>query len=142
MMLTDLDRLIGDFREAQDEAVTVILNELKLPLPVSNRHWVVYCVEQGLYEMESLNGVGICAHGFGIEITKGELAVDFDWGDHGEADGFDAWRLWKFSDQNDPENICTHELVIGWLEDAHKSGELIESGSLYYDPTRRTTYTK
>jgi hypothetical protein len=132
-----IDLLIDRFRKAQDIGVKTLTDQLEIPRPISNRHWWRYCQENDLYSIDNQNGVGIYAHGYGIALTIGKLRIDFDWGDNGEADGFDGWRLYNFACDNCPEIGCSHEIVIDWLEEALKEGSLIKSGELYYDPKRR-----
>jgi len=138
-MLPVLDDLIGRFRKAQDIAVHTLVHKLSIPQPDSNRAWAFYCVEKGLHQARELKGVGVYAHGYGIELKIENLTIDFDWGDHGEPDGFDGWRLWNFRTDNCSQVGCTHTDVISWLEDSHNDGELIKQGSLYYDPKRRAS---
>lgn len=132
-----LDTLIDRFRSAQDTAVETLIHQLNIPHPESNLAWALYCGETGLHEMRELNGIGIYAHGYGIELKMDDLTIDFDWGTNGEPDGFDGWRLYNFSLDNSPEIECSHNDVNSWLESAHSDGELLKEGSLYYDPKRR-----
>ena len=59
----------------------------------------------------------------------------FDFGCHGEFDGFDAWRLWLFADARaEAFGILGEEQIRESLEVAHERGELRreKSGGLYY----------
>lgn len=38
-------------------------------------------------------------HGFGCGVSDGDLYVDFDFAPDGRYDVFDAWRVWKFAEQ-------------------------------------------
>lgn len=38
-------------------------------------------------------------HGLGCTVSRGDIDIDFDFGPGGRADGFDAWRLWRFAKQ-------------------------------------------
>ncbi len=132
-----LDDLIERFRRAQDTAVDILVHKLSIPRPASNREWVFYCAKNGLHESHEVNDITFTAHGYGIAIEIGAEVIDFDWGDHGEPDGFDGWRLYLFSTRNCPDFNCTHEQLNAWLKNACDKRELIELGSLYYDPKRR-----
>ena len=46
--------------------------------PTSNRDQVAICGETGLYAVRWVNGVEVYAHGYGIELTFPDLAIDFD----------------------------------------------------------------
>jgi hypothetical protein len=134
--------MIGRFRMAQDRGVTFIVrvlgDVLDIRLPVSNREWITICAESGLYDLRSVNGVEVYAHGYGIELSDEELTVDFDWGAAGEPDGFDAWRLWNFFRVNHLPVACeSFTQLKSWLEEAAESGELIRDLHLYYSPLHR-----
>ena len=141
-MHPDLANLIGKFRAAQDRAVAFIAGTLRdvlgVRLPISNREWVAICGETGLHGVRRVNGVEVYCHGYGIELTFPDLSIDFDWGDHGEPDGFDWWRLHFFSYFN-PKVVpfAARDDVRGWLEGAEAAGELTSDDSLYYSPAYR-----
>jgi len=133
-----LAELICRFREAQDRGVAVLTEQLALPVPKSNRDWFHFCNSQGLYQVRTIKGVGFYAHGYGVELTLEGTTIDFDWGDAGEADGFDAWRLWKFIGDNNLEfKINDYSQVAEWLEQAYRAGELMKDSCLFYSPTHR-----
>jgi hypothetical protein len=135
-MNPQLDKLIGEFRAAQDFVVKALIEELDLPRPKSNLEWWSICVQRGLTEQTTINDIGFYGHGFGVEVTVGDIECDFDWGPNGEADGFDAWRLFRFSESEEKKSI-SYELIGMWLEESHAEGELEFDGTLYYDPKRR-----
>lgn len=132
-----LDQLIEGFRAAQDIGVAVLTRDLRIPIPSSGRDWWVYCKQNGLYEIEELQGIPIRAHGFGIELTIGSMIIDFDWGPNGEQDGFDGWRLYVYPLNNDMEEELSHAEINDLLQSAFGAGELIKIDELYFDPKRR-----
>lgn len=138
-MKPELRTLIDRFREAQDQGVQTLVRVLRLPLPSSGRDWALYCEENEIHSLRELRGVGIHAHGFGVELKIGDLTIDFDWGFNGEPDGFDGWRLYNFTLDNETGVKCTHEEVNAWLEEAERDGELIQGRYLYFDSTRRSS---
>lgn len=141
-MKPSLLNLIGEFRAAQDRAVAFISGTLRevlgVRLPTSNREWVAICDETGLNNVRWLNGVEVYSHGYGIELTFPDLATDFDFGDHGEPDGFAAWWLHLFSRCN-PKLVPLAEsaVVKGWLDEAFAADELTEDDRLFYSPAHR-----
>ena len=137
IMLPALDILIDRFRTAQDIAVHTLIYKLNIPQPQSDRAWAFYCAENDLHQTRELNGIGIHAHGYGIELRIDDLTIDFDWGANGEPDGFDGWRLYNFKIDSCSDVVCSHIDVNSWLETAYAEGELLKNGSLYYDPKRR-----
>jgi hypothetical protein len=133
-----LAELVRRFREAQDRGVAVLTEQLAVPLPKSNRDWFHFCNSQGLYQARTIKGVGFYAHGYGVELTLEDMTIDFDWGDAGEADGFDAWRLWKFIDDNKLDIQCNDDSQVDeWLQQAYRAGELTKDDHLYYSPAHR-----
>lgn len=134
-----LDDLIGRFRLAQDAAVAFLIDVAKMSWPASNRDWA----RRHMYERPVVgalpNGAALYPHGHGIAVVAENLNVDFDWGDEGEPDGFDGWRLYVFSLDNCPQINCTHTQLNELLKSAVAQGFLIESGQLYYDPKRRAS---
>lgn len=136
--------MIRQFRLAQDRGVAavaeVLVPTLGIRLPATNSDWFRICMEFGLYKIHHVKDIPIYAHGFGIELVLDELTIDFDWGDAGEPDGFDAWRLWNFIKVNRIEVGCeSHSQVQLWLEEAADLGELTKDRSLYYSPSHRAS---
>jgi Domain of unknown function (DUF6896) len=136
--------IIDRFRAAQDRGVAVVAEvlggTLGVCLPTSNREWVAICADCGLHTIRSINGIGVYVHGYGIELVLDDVMIDFDWGELGEPDGFDAWRLWRFVSVNRIDVPCeSMAQVRGWLEEAHQCGELKQDQlyGLYYSPAHR-----
>jgi hypothetical protein len=135
-----LTKLIKAFRQAQDMGVATLTGRLGIPRPANHVDWLRICRETGLYDTREIDGVGVFAHGHGIALVIDGLSIDFDWGEQGEPDGFDVWRLYNFLNTNRPGSGVTYESVKLAVEEAHQAGELIQPGhrnSLYYDPTQR-----
>lgn len=136
-MRLELDEMIERFRSSQDRAVETLRDKLEIPLPESNFAWAHYCREQNLYGIELLMDVPFHAHGYGVQIEIEGVRIDFDWGDEGQPDGFDGWRLWWHYSSNNWPPPGTHSEINRWLAVAHASRQLEQKGSLYYDPKRR-----
>jgi hypothetical protein len=88
-----LRNLIDEFRTAQDVGVRTLVNDLRIPRPKSGLDWHRYCCEHGLFQVRLIDDVAFYAHGYGVELKIKGLIIDFDWGDKGQGDGFDVWRL-------------------------------------------------
>ncbi|QDU19864.1 DUF6896 domain-containing protein [Urbifossiella limnaea] len=141
-----LTALIERFRHAQDRGVAFVVEvlgpTLGVRLPTTADEWVTICGETGLYNARWVNGVGVYSHGYGIELTFPGLTIDFDWGEFGEPDGFDIWRLYHFARLN-PCGVPTptHAEVTAWVEEAVAAGELTANRpwqyGLYYSPAHR-----
>lgn len=133
-----LDDLVGRFRAAQDAAVIFLRDVIKLPRPKSNIDWALH-IREHVRQASVPAGVTLRPHGYGIEVVTETINVDFDWGDRGELDGFDGWRLHWFSLQNPSKVEYSHAQLNELLELAVRGGALIKSGSLYFDPKRRAS---
>ena len=143
-MHATLIELIERFRDAQGQGVAYIADVLGpaygFRLPSSPVEWVRTCSDTGLYRVRQLAEVEIYAHGAGIELTFPNLTIDFDWGEFGEPDGFDVWRLWNFARSNPGEvPYPEYDEVKAWIDDASAAGELTEDRYLYYSPNHRAS---
>lgn len=68
-----------------------------IEMPDSSYDWVYMEIPMG----GELEGGGYYyKHGVGCDVRLPEKSVDFDFGENGEIDGFDAWRLAKFAGVN------------------------------------------
>ncbi|HYH65496.1 MAG TPA: hypothetical protein VD866_12440 [Urbifossiella sp.] len=118
--------------------VDVLNPTLGVRLPHSPEEWVTICGETGLYNVRWINGVEVYSHGYGIELSFGGLTIDFDWGEFGEADGFDVWRLWNFARLNPCDEPCPeHAEAKTWIEAAVAAGHLTQDRYLCYSPAHR-----
>jgi hypothetical protein len=134
--------LIQRFRHAQDRGVAFVADvlgpTLGVRLPRSGNEWVAISGESGLYRVRWVNGVEVYSHGYGIELIFDGLTIDFDWGERGEPDGFDVWRLYNFARLNPCGPLSPeHAEVAAWIEQAAAAGELTRDRSLYYSPAHR-----
>src|SRR5688500_12495031 len=77
--------------------------------PASNTEWVGMAVPRG----ELVPGYQFHKHGFGCAVRGPDWSVDFDFGDHGEIDGFDLSRLKAFAAQRiDRYGFETEEMLV------------------------------
>jgi len=137
-MRIELKEMIHRFRSAQDCAVAILTDQLGFAMPDSGLAWVFFCCEQRLHAVDGIRGIPFRAHRYGVELEIDGVRIDFDWGSHGQPDGFDGWRLWWHYSSNGWPAPGTHSEVSQWLEDAHRAGELEKQDALYFDPTRRS----
>jgi hypothetical protein len=80
------------------------------------------------------DGRDYMVHGFGCAVRSKGRSVDFDFGEHGEIDGFDEWRLGKFLGSN-PRKFGFNSIdeMRSCFQAAKEAGEFIYSGyTLYY----------
>lgn len=88
-MDTRLARLIADYQAHVAKAVA-LLERAGLSRPKSNVEWAL---QRTLPSPDLGDGFVCRKHGYGCFVRGPAWAVDFDFGDVGQIDGFDAWRL-------------------------------------------------
>jgi len=121
--------LIRNYIDAVAHAAA-LLEASGISLPTSNDNWAATPVSpQG----ELGDGVRYQKHGYGCDVTGHGWSVDFDFGEDGQIDGFDEWRLRIFLTEN-PRSIgtMTVEHLRNSFHAAVAAGEVIYSGHLYY----------
>ncbi len=92
-MDSGLSRLIADY-QAKVAVAVAMLESAGIPRPSTNREWVKTILP---HEGSLGNGFSYCKHGFGCRVHGPERQVDFDFGDEGQIDGFDAGWLFGFA---------------------------------------------
>ena len=89
-----LRRLVKDYQEAVSAALK-LMTQSQISLPTSNVAWACSDLPQvGVLEGD----VKYFKHGYGCAVHLPSGVVDFDFGEHGETDGFDLWRLNNFAE--------------------------------------------
>lgn len=118
----NLERLITEFQSRVRDAVALMYRS-GIPMPYSSFAWLQAEVPgTGILD----GGAKYFKHGAGCEVRFETGAVDFDFGDNGEIDGFDLWRLTNFCRDDLPffgfdsmeqiEQSFTAALACGELE--------------------------
>lgn len=135
-MNQELVNLISKFNAAQTKAVDILENKFNCPRPSSSDDYIVRCVpiiRDANYES---HGYKIRPHGIGLEINIDGVTVDFDFGLNGEFNGFDAWRLMEFINNNKINTSLNTEAIIeSAINEALKSGEIVKDegmGNVHY----------
>jgi hypothetical protein len=130
-MQQGLRKLIHDYQAAVARAVA----ELKsggIDVPDSNRGWSL----NGMPQRGVLpSGATYAKHGYGCHVSLADGEVDFDFGDSGEIDGFDGWRLWRYAEpRSDIYGPTSYAALDDQLKLLHSQGILRKDpqGSLYY----------
>jgi len=126
-----LRKLIEDYRSTVARAVLELRGSGVL-LPDSNRGWALNAMPQ---RGTLPSGATYAKHGYGCHVTLAEGEVDFDFGDNGEIDGFDGWRLWRYAEpRSDTYGPTSYAALSDELAALHAKGVLRKDvqGSLYY----------
>lgn len=125
-----LKRVISDYQASVRSAVE-LLHRSGIPLPITAGDWVRTNIP---YEGELDGGVSYRKHGIGCQVDLPTGAVDFDFGDIGEINGFDLWRLTEFVDGETAKyGFESNDAIKRSFKAAVQSGELIRrKNSLFY----------
>lgn len=104
-----------------------------IKLPSSNLEWALTPLPDNGFLS---GGIPYIKHGYGCAVTFPDGTVDFDFGEHGETNGFDLYRLINFAaDHLYDYDFSNEEDVRASLEAAEKAGNILYSGYiLYYLP--------
>ena len=90
-----LAKLIADYIASVSEAVK-LLESAGFERPKSNTEWACNEIPQiGVLP----GGIKYFKHGYGCAVHLDSGGVDFDFGENGEINGFDIWRLSGFAGQ-------------------------------------------
>lgn len=88
-----LATLIDNYQRAVAKAIA-LLSTYGIPRPATNTAWV-------MFDMPDLailpDGVRLMKHGYGCRVKADGIHVDFDFGQDGQIDGFDCYRLYDFT---------------------------------------------
>lgn len=129
-MKTELRELIEAYCAKAAELVPRLSEALGFKLPITNGDWVNLDVPG---RGKTGDGLQYFKHGFGVAIKFDDGAIDIDFGDNGEYDGFDAWRLFRFATASHFRTPYKdhHEVEVD-IKDAEAKGQLRYSGYILY----------
>lgn len=118
--------LIDDYKSTVARAVAA-LEATGIPRPASTTEWVGYDVPG---RGELVGGGEYVIHGYGCAVRLPDTSVDFDFGDDGQIDGFDWYRLSTFAGSRLSKRYCIRDEIElrALIDDAHASGDLVHSG--------------
>ena len=129
-MNQELQNIIIQYQEAVANLFPRVASYLNIQLPISNVDWTGINTEQ---RGETPDGVKYFIHGYGISMNDGNLKIDFDLGDKGQINGFDAWRFSDFVEKNSIKTSFKDDKEIERaIKQAEKDGELKYSGYILY----------
>jgi hypothetical protein len=124
-----LRNLIDDYLASVATAVR-LLGDSGFDMPNSNVAWAC----NGAQHVGELNGgVKYFKHGYGCRVSLPTGEVDFDFGDRGQVDGFDAWRLASFAEDRLLEyQFASEEEVNAAFAAAIQGGHIVYSGCILH----------
>lgn len=128
-MNKQLARLISDYQASVRTAVE-LMQHSGIPRPSTCTDWADADIpEHG----ELKGGTRYFKHGFGCAVCFPTGAVDFDFGDEGEIDGFNVGRLAGFAGSRLPEyGFATGDALKTCFREEVAAGSLVYSGYILY----------
>lgn len=125
-----LHRLISGYQAAVARRFTQLRTELGIESSQSNVEWAC----NGLKQTGQLSdGAKYFKHGYGCAVSGNSDTVDFDFGEAGEIDGFDSWRLWGFAKASTNDyGFASEKDVEVAIKSAASKGLLRISGDILY----------
>jgi hypothetical protein len=126
-----LDKLITAYTRAATCLFPKVADHLAVSLPITNIEWA--CLGVPLIG-QTADGIKYRKHGYGVDMDNGTCQIDIDLGDQGQFDGFDAWRLFAFAEENGiATTFNSYKDIAVALDHAMESGKLNYSEhGLYY----------
>ncbi|WP_420321036.1 DUF6896 domain-containing protein [Flagellimonas sp.] len=128
----ELYNIIGLFNKRQVEVVGILERHFG-EIPQSGLGWSLWSSMHHNKLQSFKDDFKLFPHGYGLTFSNNEFWIDFDFGEDGEINGFDAKRLWVFIEKNNIETnfLSSHEIQeIIKLET--KKGKLVFSGDTNY----------
>lgn len=127
----DLEDLIMQFNRAQQLAVEALELEFDCPRPQSAMDFITRCVHAIRDKNYQAGSYKLRPHGIGIEVELGNIKIDFDFGDNGEINGFDSWRLLNFVTENEIKtSLNTEQKINIAIEQAIDKGYIYKPNSV------------
>jgi hypothetical protein len=129
-MKTELRQLIEAYQTKAAELIPRLSKALGFNLPVNNSEWAGLDIP---HRGKTPDGLEYFKHGYGVAIKYEGGVIDVDFGDKGEYDGFDAWRIFRFAEESKLSTpYVEHRQVESDMKEAEASGELRFSGYILY----------
>ena len=129
-----LSKLVLDYQAKVAVAVSM-LEAAGIPRPSSNIEWATRAweAEAGSARGSLPAGFTYSVHGFGCAVDGPDWGVDFDFGNEGEIDGFDASRLHDFARKRLSQyEFASEKEIDNAIRAAADAGELRFSGYMLY----------
>ena len=129
-MKNELRELIDAYREKTSVLIPRLSKTLGFTLPITNTNWACLDIP---HRGKTDDGIQYFKHGFGVAVKFDGGEIDIDFGDKGEFDGFDGWRLFRFAEESKFRTpYKNHREVEADIIDAEAKGELRYSGYILY----------
>jgi hypothetical protein len=128
-MNVNLYKLITDYQASVARA-TALMQKSGIQMPLTATDWACNGIEQRGY---LLGGAKYFKHGFGCAVHLPTGVIDFDFGNHGEINGFCAHRLATFAGARIRDyGFQSEEVLIDCFKTEVDAGSIIFSGYFLY----------
>lgn len=127
-------KLTDSFNQCQRKVTQILQDLWNLKFPLTNMDWLGwhYMARESDVSFEQ-GEVKIFPHGYGLSMITPEFFIDFDFGDAGEIDGFDAGRLLVYNEKNKITDLLkTFDQIQNVLDHEIKNGKVKDSGYVNY----------
>ena len=126
--------LVNSFNQRQKEVVKILRDLWNIEFPMTNTNWMNWHhqADSSSVPYEKRN-IKIFPHGYGLSMKTPEFWIDFDFGDAGEINGFDAGRLLTYNQKNTMINcLDTLDQFQNIIDQEVQNGNLKYSGYINY----------
>jgi hypothetical protein len=129
--MNSIESLIEDFKESVKGVVNLFYDKY-------DRKDLLNAWHEGLYPQIGTFGVIMKKyffHGIGLCVELKDKIVDFDFGEDDRIDGFDAWRLWGFTEsQIKYKGLWTKQHIEKELKRLEQAGKIyrLKDDNNYY----------
>lgn len=133
-MNSDLSQIIQKFNDAQEETCRILHDIWNMPRPITAEEWIDFRMTfNGQKERKTSASYKIFPHGVGLAFKSPEFIIDFDFGENGESNGFDANRLFNFIESNNIiSNYNSADEIKRDIDAGVHTGEIVYSGYINY----------
>ncbi len=130
----ELVRIINLFNQAQVSAINILERDFCCPRPTDSMDYIARCVPMIREVNYEANGYIIRPHGIGMEVNTGKEKIDFDFGESGEFNGFDVYRLANYIHLNKIQTKLDSQEKLKREFDRAVERSLIQKGkgNVYY----------
>ncbi|MBW4695267.1 MAG: hypothetical protein KME27_26250 [Lyngbya sp. HA4199-MV5] len=132
-MIERLIQLIHEYQNRVQEAVELFEYYKGLKQPQHPLEWQFSGIQQSGY-LDPGKQISYFLHGYGCCVHLPSGRVDWDFGQEGQIDGFDVWRLYEFVEggtQNFPE-LQDEEVLEAVFAEAESKGLFHKSDYILY----------
>jgi len=128
-----IEEAISKFVEAQRYVRRRLYEAYSIPEAISATEWTLRRADIKELHAKDPTAKVFRPHGYGLEFKDHEVHVDFDFCQSGRIDGFDAWRIFCFCDDNNLDcGFSHHSEFDSALKKLEEVGVVEKEENLYF----------